>query len=355
MIPYFLILTLLLVGCISKNKEQLVGKLAIFLLFCMSIFRATSVGLDTYNYVIYDSSYVPQGIKTFELTYNFLYNLIPLLGSRLIICFFSIITFLFLLLSCKRFNIRPVCAFFFFVLFSFFDLSLNIARQYTTAALLLYAYSFLYENGRKRFCFFLFIFIAGTIHSSAWAFSILYIARFIRGGRVSNKIIISIFIVFAILIQTVLKSYFVAWSTLYAMTMSNDSDLGSYNLYFNQAEVLEGTSFGGLIISYGMIALNVYVLLKLKKHDNRKAEIIAVLFTLSILISMFFEQLWGNIGRIRFNLSIINIIAYSYYFMYDKDKFKVLVFSLVLLLFGYNYYFILSTDAYGTVPYKFMF
>ncbi len=346
---------LLLVGCLSKNKKQPIGIMAIFLLFCLSIFRDISVGLDTYNYVMYDSSYDPQGIKAYELTFNFLYALIPVLGNRLIISFFSIITFLFLLLSCKRYSIRPAYAFFFFVLFCFFDLSLNIARQYTTAALLLYAYSFLSEKGKKRFYFLLFVFIAGTIHSSAWAFSIIYFVRYIQVSKINKKILVAIFVIFAILFQTVLKSYFVTWSTLYAMTMSEDSDLGSYNTYFNQAEVLTGTSIGGLVISFGMIALNVYVLLRLMNHDNRKVCVITTLFFLSILISMFFEQLFGNLGRIRYNLSIINIIAYSYYFLYDKDKLKPIVLSLVLLLFGYNYYFVLSTDAYGTVPYKFMF
>lgn len=345
----------MLVDCLSKNKKQPIGVIAIFLLFCMSIFRDTSVGVDTYNYAMYDSSYDPQGIKAYELLFNFLYALNPVFGSRLIISFFSIITFLFLLLSCKRFNVWPVYAFLFFVLFGFFNLSLNIARQYTTAALLLYAYSFLLENGRKRFCYLFFVFIAGTIHSSAWFFSIIYFVRYIRISKINKIILSAIFVIFAILIETELKSYFVTWSTLYAMTMREDSDLGSYNTYFNQAEVLTGSSIGGLIISYGMIALNVYVLLKLMNHDNKKVGIITTLFFLSILLSMFFEQLYGNLGRIRYNLSIINIIAYSYYFLYDKDKLKPIVLSLVLLLFGYNYYFVLSTDAYGTVPYKFMF
>ena len=346
---YIFALVLLFLGAfVSKKEKTGFGYIAILFLFFIAFFRAESVGIDTYNYSHYDD-YKPHGVKLFEVVFLFVYKLIPVLGSRIVIHFFAIITFLFTFLACKRFKVNPTLAFFFFVLFDFYNLSLNISRQYTAAAILLYAYSYLPEEDGKKWRFFLYVILAGTIHVTSLLFGVLFLFRKINLSRISTSTILIVFLISVFFVEVVLSQFYVEWAQKALLA----EEVSSYGDYFAQVETLDKASFGGRILSLGATALNVYILIRVARMKIPGASTIAMLLFFSILFNLFFEQFYGNLGRIRYDISIINIIAYSYYIKYEKSKIKPWVIITILVFFGYSYLWDLQSGSYGTVPYSF--
>ena len=349
---YLVLLALLFLSGYWQSNNKLLSYISMGLFLAVSMFRAETVGLDTYNYMHVGSDYVGSGIKAHEFVFYFVVKLMPILGNRFVIIFFSLVTFISIFLASRRFNVRAEWAFFFFVIFVQFNLSLNIARQFAAVGLLLLAYSFLYEDGRKkRLMFFLLSFIATGIHSAAWVFPIAYAIRFlnIRKMKPSHLYILIVFIY--LLVTYLSNSFFVEWANAFALF----DDIEVYSKYFEQTELRKNASLGNQILNYGMLAINLWVAIHLLTAEAKDEKLVANLFFVAVFADLFFSNLYGNLGRTRYCFTIINIIAYALYFRDMYDRKKLLMLLAVIVFFGYNYYYSLSNTAYGTVPYNFDF
>lgn len=343
---------LFLAGFIVKDKR--IEYLFVFFLLLISMFRGDMIGDDTIEYMTFNPNYEPTGIKGFEFSFFFIYSLIPILGRYTVIWCFSLVLFVSVLLACRRFGVRPAIVFFFFLIFEYFNLSLNISRQFAAAGLLLYAFSFLYENGRNKYLFFLLIFFAGSIHSSAWFFALVYILRYVNLSKVKPYLLFLIIILLVIISQVFFVPYFEKWATLYTLTAQSDS-LSAYGDYFDQTEALTGGSIGNLILTWGVTIIHIYILFRLIAIKSQKALVVSALFFASIFIALVLDPLYGNLTRLKYNLTIINIVAYAYYYLYSKDKYKIPVLASILLFFGYIWIRNMQGVCYWTVPYQTMF
>lgn len=341
---------LLIIGVFAfVIKNDKIGFLCILGLLFVSIFRAESVGYDTTSYIHEGFSQWASGMRTWEFIYYYLTTFMDRSGGYFLVTTFAIITFVGIILSCRRFKISYTSAFFFFILFEYFNLSMNIARQFAAIGVLLYAYTFLYEKGLKRYLFFLFVFIASGIHSSSIGFLIVYPLSFINIVRVRKEYLAATLIIFFLLIHFFLQEYYLQL----AHSMALLDDLEVYARYFDQADNAN-LSLGGSIISFLILLLNIYVLFAIMKDNSDRGKLISILFFISIIIGMFFSGLYGNIGRLRHSINIINIIAYSSFFLTKGGHVDRLAKLAILVVFGYElFYSMLGPEgAYGTVPYK---
>lgn len=349
MIPYIFALIVLLIACfIVKSKHFDI--LPILLLLVLSMFRADTVGADTDSY-LNDTGYAATGIKTMEVLFIFINGLKPLLGSRIIIYFFSLITIGFIYLASKRFKVNPAMVFFFFVLFDYFNLSLNISRQFASAAVLLYSYSFLFEKGKKRYLFFLYVALAGSIHVSSLVFGLVYFLRNIDLSRINELALVTLILLFYIITDFVIGSFFIEWTQKLLLL----DEMSSYGDYLAQPEFLEKGSFGGVLLLRVNMLLNVIVLLRIVKTKSPNSSLVAVLLLLSVFIALFLEQVYGSLGRIKYDITIINIIAYAFYSKFDHSRMKPCILLAIVVFFGYSYIWDLLNGSFGTVPYTFCF
>ena len=348
MIPYLFAWFLLFLAAFQLKGKGLEW-IAIGVLFFISFFRGETIGDDTINYMTYDIRMAPTGIKQFEYLFHFVHSLIPVLGRYTVIEFFTITTFVFIILSCKRYGVRPVMAFFFFVIFKYFNISLNVSRQFAAASVLLYAYSFLDEKGKKKLWFFLLILLAGGIHAPAYFFSLAFLLGLIPNKtNLSNGKQLIILILLYLLLDVYLAPLFSNWAQSFDMV-----GLESYSNYFEQAENLEKGSFNGMVLRYGTIGLNIFIYYKLLCLKSKiKHPIVLPLFAIAILVSAFLTQFYGNLGRLQYYLTMINIIAYSYYFTYTQTNRKTIVLLAIFVFWGSNYIWDLQQGSFWTVPYS---
>lgn len=349
------ILCFILLALASVTKSRVLQNLSIFFILFVSMFRADSVGLDTFNYLNL-SGYEGTGFKAFEFVFLFLKNLVPILGNHITIYAFSVIQIFCIVKSCKRFNVDPALSLLFFLLFGYFNLSLNISRQFTAVCLLLNGYSFLQYDDKSKYRFFLFAIIAGGFHVSAYLFSLLFFLRKINISKIKPIVYIVALVLIKVVFSAVLMSKFEEWTKAFVLL----EGMEGYSSYFEQAEVMGTASFGGMVISYMIFFLKLYVLIYLIKNNivdkNSTINVIPILFFLSILVDLFFEGLYGNLNRTRHYVDIINIVAFACYFINSKSSMKHVIMGLTVLFYGYMLYnSMVHFGAVGTYPYKFSF
>ena len=349
MLIYLVFLLLFAFGTFVQKNDR-VGLFLILLLFLLVIFRAESVGSDTWNYINSGLSEYSTGLKTQQFLYAFLTSVKGGGRSHLLIVTFATCTFLGIIIASKRFGVKPVSAFFFFIIIEYLNQSLNIARQYAATGILLIAYSYLFEQGKKSLYFFPLVFIASGLHSVAYVCIPLYFLRYVDFSKIKGWVLIVVFTMVYVVYHMVLKDYYL--TLMHTMELSQDIE--AYSLYFDQADNME-LSIGGFIIALSMQVICIYIFMILRKEKSHKSKILASMLFVSILLEIFFSELYGNIGRIRLSVDIINIVAFSYYFFKLKDRNKIIIAPLILLIYGYSYISLIMGQAYGTSPYKFDF
>lgn len=355
MLLYLVVLLLLFLSAFVFKSKPL-GWMVIFFMFMMSMFRGKDVSTDTIEYISANASDMwlyASGIKTIEIVNLFVVRLQPYLGNYVLIWFYSIVLFLFIILSCRRFNVNAIYAFFFFILIKYFNLSFEISRQFAASAVLLYAYSFLIEKNKKRFWFFPLVLFAIGIHSSSIVFTSVFFLRNLNLSKINPYLLVS-FIVFIFVIMRTYAQPFIEWANMYSMTMNDD--ISQYQDYFNQADEIN-RSFMGMVASTIVTIMNVVVLWGLSKLKGNQVRIISLVFFMGIIISSFFDNVYGNLGRVRYGVSFIYFIAYAYFFMHYRSKFKPLVLYPMILIYVVLYIWDMNSasSCWHTVPYSFMF
>lgn len=347
---FFLIVS----GILGFRTDKKAGAFFYLLVLFFTVFRGETVGIDTKNYVHGGYNEWASGMRTHEIIYEWLSSFVPPSGSNLLLVVFGCLTFSGIYIASKKFDASPARSLFFFILFLYYNLSLNIARQYAAIGILLIACTFLLEHGKQKYLFFLLVLFASGIHSSSILFAIAYGCRYMDFSKVNKHILLVVLILLFIVFNYVLKDYYLQLTHFIVLT----GDIEVYSKYFEQTEDY-GLSLGGAIIAFGSLFINICVFARLSDDSSEKGKLIASLFFISILFDIFFINLYGNLGRIRYCFNIINIIAFARYFLfYETNKSKrCILLILTVLFYGYAlvYSMLGEEKAYGTVPYVMCF
>jgi transmembrane protein EpsG len=339
-LPFYFIIFLLAWFVKDKRSDMLI----VFLLLFFSMFRGDNVGVDTAHYLAgftqreFDLS--SGSVYNYEFLFIWFENRLEALkfGTRYIIYLFSIITFYFLVKSSKRFNVSISLVCLFYVLFNYYFLSLNIARQFAAAAILLYAFSYLQYEDKRRQWFFVYVILAGGLHVTSLFFIVLYFSRYFDVGKINKQYIIIFLIAFYVV------SLFWIAKLIYPII----NILGNFNQY---VEYLEQTkvmivSLKSIIFTTSMIIIKSIIFIQLRKEGANKT--LLNLFFISILVDAFFINLWGNMARIKYSMGMIDLICYAYYFKQNRlSSNKLIIFTLTMIVYGYILIWILYSQPYS--------
>lgn len=344
-----LIVITFLLAIIAKRLNFCNYLLAIYL-FAVLIFRGRKVGTDTINYInLYYSGYgTPYfSVKNFEFIFiyslKFLKNITN--DPEIVIYFLGFITFLFLLLSFKRFKIKLSYGLLFYILSGIYFFSFNGARQAASISILLYAFYFLIsDESYSKWKFIFYILVASGIHISSIYFLFLI---FIFKKDINLKISIGIFLFslivnlfFAEFISNIISSYLISY----------------YEVYSDELLISNSLSIGGkiFILLLTVSLFGIYILLR--GSINPK---LLNLFFLSIILILLLKNLHPYISRILYGMTIVQIIIFSRIFAniklsitIGKKRFKLMVLlTIVSILNLYSILDILDKNIGELIPY----
>jgi len=314
------------------------------------MFRAVTVGSDTINY--YNNQFY--GEFKLDFTSNYELEWIFQLASAFIrqnglapqwcLYLLSIVTYLFLYLSFRRYSKQTggslILILLFYFIFDFYSLSFNIARQVAAISILLYAYSFLYKNTRL---FLIYVILAAGFHVSSLLYLFLYFIRKFDISIIKTK---SLVITSYVILIIVFISKIFIWDIILLM-------FPELSLYEN---LLEDTKIGSFsIFSFFLesfrLAIGLYVLIGLKRHRIDRYNTLLFFALISVI---FMDSFFGNVTRIFYGISIIRVVCFAALFsqkiLTKTDKF-VFVFS--ILFYGLFTLSSLNNGAYEIVPYEF--
>lgn len=371
---FYLLFTLAIgfvVMCRWKSKGM--GFFLFFLLFFLAVCRGENVGHDTIKYL--DMSYITNwganadfssftfndlGAKV-ELISNFMYSMIAFLNinTRFVLVFYAFFMMFFLYLACRRFKVSTAYTLTFFVIFGFFFYSLSAARQFCAVSIILYSMSFLPENGKKRYLFFVWLITAALIHS----FSIICLPLyFVRKLPKHNKRIGMVILILSLFVVVIRFDFLAKLSILL--------DVEHVSYYMDAYGDAQEFSIMRVVSYWVEISCLYYFFLQKKKSDyininnngitNQYAGIQSkyqlyvtdYVYLLSIFVYAFLFSYDGLIGRARYNFCIIQCVYLASYFMNKPlryAKWDVLFFiSLFLLRVAKSQAFIsaLESDYY---------
>ncbi len=315
---FYVVFTLLIgIVVLSGWKGKRMGLFLLILLFFLSAFRGEKVGNDTLNYM--DASSIQYrgtvlvDFSDFEIDnlgnkVEILNNLVCKiiyesgLNTRWIIYFYSFVTFLFLVLSFKRFRVSLSYGLVFYVLLSFFFYSLTAARQLTAVSILLYAYSYLQCQDKRRFRFFFWVIVASLIHSFSIFFIIFFFVRLLPKPSEFFGLVIFIASLLAVAVEIDLVSQLSV-----AMDVEHLSD---YVSTYGSGE----RNIFGKIESWAVVAFMYYFYYNATKQpDVNRNKVVDNLYLLSMLFYAALTNYPGLIGRIHYDLSIIQCVFLASY------------------------------------------
>lgn len=315
---FYVIFTLLIgIVVLSGWKGKRMGLFLLILLFFLSAFRGEKVGNDTLNYmdanaiqyrgtVLTDFSNIEYGElgNQVEILNNLVCKFIYEggLNTRWIIYFYSFVTFLFLVLSFKRFRVSLSYGLVFYVILSFFFYSLTAARQLTAVSILLYAYSYLQCQDKRRFRFFVWVIVAALIHSFSIFFIIFYFVRLLPKPSEVYGLVIFVASLLAVAVEIDFVSQ-----------LSVSMDIEHISDYVSEFGSGNRNIFGKLE-SWAVVAFMYYFYYNATKQpDANRDKVVDNLYLLSMLFYAALTNYPGLIGRIHYDLSIIQCVFLASY------------------------------------------
>lgn len=339
----------------AQWKSKRSGFLLLALISFLFAFRGINVGNDTYTILDEGSmarkasslDYFAFSLDNLGTQIEWLNNLINKIvlqwgvDTRWILYIYAITIFAFLLLSFRRFKCNTSYAVAIYVLLGHFFFSLSASRQLCAVCILLYAYSFLIEDGLRKYLFFLWVFVATLIH----AYSIFSLPLF--------------FIIFMPRIKdTVVNVLYIACLSFVTMkfnvvqSLSDSIDVEAVSSYVDNFSELYQLGITNILTSWVIITILFYFYKKTIEEKSDVPICISNLYLLSIVVFSLFYLYSGLINRVVYNISIIQCVYISYLLSYKnlkKDTMLMVVFLALLLLRAYkNHYFIdsLTTNYY---------
>ena len=350
MLPYYS-LFILAIYCAWFIKPKQGKWLLFFLMLFMSMFRGMNVGGDdtiAYYQNGFSHEFSLESSVSYDLEFLFVWwtNFIRKFGLNPRWCLYSlsIIQFLFLYLSSKRFMFSLEKMLFFFLLLNYYYLSLEISRQLAANFILLYGYSFLMEEGNKKYWFFPIVLLASSIHLSSILALPIFFCTFFKIDSLHGKEPIY----YALLVVSFVFMQFQGAK----MTDLLLSRLDIFSLYqhLGKETVTVNSSLTGYFVLLLKLLIHFYVYTKIVKSDNK---LIANILLFSIVFSVFLSPVGGNIGRLKIIPGLIEIVAYSKYLklQYIPDNTKYAFVALITLFWGVVCLWEIKAGNYFLNPY----
>lgn len=318
--------------CFPQSKK--IGLLCFGVLCFFSMFRGAAVGTDTATYMdihrmmqIYDYDFGGYLSRSTEIiTYN-LYKFIYIhsLSPRLVIVFFSLVTFSFLFLSIKRMRLSyGVAAVIFLILF--YLSSFNIARQICACSIVLYAFTYLFEDSNKKYLYFVYVILASLIHAASFFYVILFLFRLIRNFPLSRKaltIFASLLFVFNIVSPFNVSEYLT-------------SLLGniSFSEIYSDRAVTSSRSIMGIMQDLAKFVVLIYVFNY--SGTNKRITLFDLFFYLSIIATIFSANSHSDFARVFLPLLFFQIIYLPYLYKTSRRFIKSL--SFMSFVFVYTFF-----------------
>jgi hypothetical protein len=337
---------------LAQWKSKRNGYLLLTLISFLFAFRGINVGNDTYtildegsmakkasNLDYFDFSLSNLGTQT-ELLNNLINKTVLQWGvdTRFILYIYAIIIFVFLFLSFRRFKCNTAYVVAIYVLLGHFFFSLSASRQLCAVSVLLYAYSFLIEEGRRKYFYFLWVFMATLIHAySIFSLPIFFI---IYMPRLKDTVVKVLYIVCLLLVTMKLNV---------VQNISDNLDVEAVSAYVESYSETYQLGITNIITSWVMITILFYFYKKTTGEMNNVPISISNLYLVSIVIFSLFYLYSGLINRVVYNISIIQCVYISYLLSYKnlkKDTMLLALFLALLLLRVYkNHYYIDSLTS----------
>lgn len=317
----------------KKNKtiEKITYILIVFILYCLSFMR-WEVGTDWSSYYL---TFITKDLNKMyavnEIGYKLLNYYIGMITSNYTIMLFVLATILFLF---KYTNIWELSSYPFISLiisFAFYRGDIYFIRQHIAAAICILSLKYFLRN--KTFKFFLIIYIATLIHSSAIVFSIIYILK--------NEINFSKrFYIIALLCCLLFVPFMKDIMWLMGELLS---DIGIYGYkikrYILAGHSLFGANVNNIVLLYGIAILNklaitfffIYNLNKLDKNDKK-------LFNINFfgtLIYILLVNVSSQLLRIDIFFQIPIIILLGNFLKYIKRKDNRIYYILIVSIYAY--------------------
>lgn len=329
----FVILTSL---CFPQNKK--VGMLWLFVLCFLSMFRADSVGTDTFAYMDVGGMLYSYGFnsgdslfgKSSELITVALYLIMYYfsLPPRLAIIFFSLLTFLFLYLSLKKLKLSYGIGIVTFLVF-FYLSSFNIARQICACSIVLYASTYLIEN-TKRYLFFVFVALASFIHAASILGVSLFFVSFVKNLPFSRRQLTNIAIV--LFLFNMISPF-----NVIEMLVSLFSEI-SFAQTYSDIAVTESRSLMGLIQDAAIFF--VAILIFNYGDAEREMTFMDWLYYCTIIATIFSANMHSDVARAFLPIEFFKVlyIPYQYEreerFLLSKSYWSFMFVSLFFTLWG---------------------
>lgn len=340
----------------SFPKDKLLGKMWMLLLCFFSMFRGVKVGTDTENYLMRVSGSDETSIenvtnfigKHLEFTYNTVimlideYNLHP----RFIIVFLSGLSFLFLYLMLKRTQSwYPIGTMLFLIMY--YAESLNIARQICASIILLYAFTYLFDQRPKPQYYLSLVLFATTIHLSSLLYFLLFLFWKVKTIYINRDLLF--YILSLILLLNVVSPINIA------DLMFSFFDGNIYMETYDQSNELQVRSVFGIIYDVIRSFLCLGILNTCLVNEEKKSVLTQkdFLFYISILISIVFSSAEEVFARI-----IIPLMMYQIYYISDAIKYgrmhhrNIYFISYVFFLVFFEL-FNISKGSMELIPYSF--
>lgn len=226
-------------------------------------------------------------------------------------------------------------------LFTFYNLSLNLARQAIVLSILFYAFKYVESNKLKIFV--IFILVALLFHNSALLGLIYIILLKIANGKNWRFKQFSILL----LLLLVIVFYNRIFTIIVNVLFSNNVDK-----YIN-AFLSDGSGY----LSFWMIVINVFAIMcvlfskkYLEKEKYYKYYLLIVVFNFSLYLLTIYN---GNCFRyaLYFAIMLPRIVPIIRYRFKRNSRLIADVFIVfIFLLFWINFNII--SDSYGTIPYQ---
>lgn len=329
-----IVIAISLIGYRKRNT----GKILLVLLLFFSMFRGDNVGNDTKTYMdknwiaakasIWDNNdeiddIIEGGIgRQVELFYAGLnwivrnYDLPP----RIIIYTLSIIQLLFLYLSIKRLKVNMSLGLLFYVLLGLYFFSLSAARQMAAVSVFVYGATFLFDGGLKKQLFFFYIFLAASIHASAFFFIWLYLIRFINVNKQA---------LMAIMVMACFVMIFTSFNVMDIIYRFVNVDY--ITDYKGDFDATVRNSFVSRIADFVRSSFLIYLFWLQKKYHN-KCDIYDLLFGIAIILWAVFSHTSGLLGRIT-NYVVVFICIYEAKVIIEQKLFDIYRFKLIFTVY----------------------
>lgn len=337
---YYLFPVFVLIIALWGYKKEWVGIVLFMLMLFFSMFRGDYVGTDTIHYLegtgaryyqFIETDVSSIGLSKYEIIFFGLNYLVYLndLSPRVVIYFFSIITFLFLFLSARRFKVNTSLVALFYIFLNYYFWSFNVSRQLAALSICLFAISYINEKDKKKYLFFLWIIIASLIHNATITLLVVYLFKNIKVKRNVALLVTGLLYVSMILIPVTQLILVILKNMGFVYT--DDYGLGGA---FKETEMSA--------IGYIYQLINGFLLLMFYKYrtKEKKTDFLDVLFLFSMIVTAILVH--GNLGtwRLTLNYTIIQCLYLSS--CYERRNANAVPFFWAFLLM--NYVFVTRFD-----------